>query len=103
MATRKEQTANAQTNSKQDYVDIKMGNHDLFVKKGYDMMYTINDFLLGMWFLIGSIFFYFESLKDWGVTLFVLGSVQMLIRPTIRLFHRFQLRKHYENEYDRKQ
>nr|WP_079528950.1 YrhK family protein [Halobacillus hunanensis] len=103
MPTRKEQTANAKTDSKQDYVDIKMGDHDLFVKKGYDGLYTLNDFLLGIWFLIGSVFFYFEHLKDWGVTLFVLGSLQMLIRPTIRLFHRFQLKKHYEKEYEKQQ
>ncbi|MBH0229036.1 YrhK family protein [Halobacillus sp. KCTC 3957] len=79
-----------------------MGKQGLFVKKGYDTLYTINDVLLGLWFLIGSICFYFETLKMWGVTLFVLGSVQMLIRPTIRLVHHFQLRNEYEDEYERK-
>lgn len=95
--------ANAQTQSKDKYIEIKMGRHNLFFKKGYDLSYTINDLLLGLWFLVGSIFFLYESLKDWGVYLFILGSVQMLIRPTIRLIHRFQLRKHYSDEYERKQ
>jgi heme O synthase-like polyprenyltransferase len=93
----------AKKQSKKEYVEIQMGRHDLFFKKGYEVFYTINELLLGMWFLIGSVFFYFETMKTWGVTLFVLGSVQMLIRPTIRLVHRFHLRKHYENEYEEKQ
>ncbi len=96
-------TADAKRQSKDEYVDIQMGKHDLFFKKGYNIFYTINELLLGLWFLIGSIFFYFETLKTWGVTLFVLGSLQMLIRPTIRLIHRFHLRKHYQKEYEKQQ
>lgn len=103
MEQQEKQDADAQHQSKDKYVDIQMGKHDLFFKKGYDILYTINEWLLGIWFLVGSIFFYYESLKTWGVTLFVLGSVQMLIRPTIRLVHRFHLRKHYEREYEDKQ
>ena len=99
----KHKKANAQTQSKEEYVDIQMGHHDLFFKKGYQVFYTVNEFLLGLFFLIGSIFFYFESLKTWGVSLFVLGSLQMLIRPTIRLIHRFDLKNHYKEEYENKQ
>lgn len=91
------------TKTKSEYVDIKMGRHDLFFKKGYQIWYTVNDFLLGIWFLIGSVFFFYESTKTWGVILFVLGSAQMLIRPTIRLIHRFHLKKHYEQKYEQEQ
>lgn len=97
------ENANAKTHTKSEYVEIKMGHHGLFFKKGYEVWYTLNDILLGVWFLIGSVCFYFESLKEWGVSLFVLGSVQMLIRPTIRLIHRFHLKKHYKKEYESKQ
>ncbi|TKD71357.1 YrhK family protein [Pseudalkalibacillus hwajinpoensis] len=96
-----QRSANAQTQSKDEYVDIQMGHHDLFFKKGYQVFYTVNEFLLGLSFLIGSVFFYFESLKMWGVSLFVLGSFQMLIRPSIRLIHRFDLRNHYREEYEK--
>ncbi|MFQ3545984.1 YrhK family protein [Halobacillus rhizosphaerae] len=95
--------ADADFHSKEQYADIKMGSHNIFFKKGYDVLYTINDFIIGVWFLIGSIFFYFESLKTWGVTLFVLGSLQLLIRPTIRLVHRFHMRNYYRKEYEEKQ
>ncbi|KGP90808.1 hypothetical protein N780_03735, partial [Pontibacillus chungwhensis BH030062] len=93
MDMNQEQQANAQTQSKEDYVDLKVGKHDLFFKKPYQILYTLNDFLLGLWFLIGSICFYFEgAVKTWGVTLFVLGSFQLLIRPSIRLAHRIHLK-----------
>ncbi|MCA0971284.1 YrhK family protein [Halobacillus litoralis] len=95
--------ADAKTHSKDQYVEIKMGHHGVFFKKSYEILYTINDFLLGIWFLIGSVLFYFEHLKTWGVTLFVVGSFQMLIRPTIRLVHQFHLKRHYQKEYERKQ
>ncbi|SFJ48159.1 YrhK-like protein [Halobacillus dabanensis] len=91
-----------QKSDKQKYVDFHLGKHELFINKNYEMLYTINDFLLGIWFLVGSIFFYFEHLKHWGVTLFVLGSIQMLIRPTIRLIHNFHLRKEYAEKYEKK-
>ncbi|MFZ0368142.1 MAG: YrhK family protein [Halobacillus sp.] len=80
-----------------------MGKHDLFFKKSYEVLYTVNDFLLGLWFLIGSVCFYFEAAKTWGVSLFVLGSLQMLIRPTIRLAHRIHLKNIYRREYEKQQ
>ncbi|MGR9048678.1 YrhK family protein [Halobacillus faecis] len=89
-----------QRSDKQKYIDLHVGKHDVFFKKTYDILYTVNDVLLGIWFLIGSIFFYFD-MKTWGVTLFVLGSTQMLIRPTIRLVHYFHMRKEYGKQYDK--
>ncbi|WP_101846351.1 YrhK family protein [Halobacillus sp. Marseille-P3879] len=85
------------------YVGQQMNKHSRFYKNVYDVLYTINDFLMGLWFLIGSCFFYFESLKNWGVTLFVLASIQFIIRPTIRLVHDFRARNHYKEEYKSQQ
>lgn len=95
--------ADAKKHTKDQYVELKMGNHGIFLKKNYEVLYTINDFLIGVWFLVGSIFFYFDSWKTWGVNLFVLGSFQLLIRPTIRLIHQFHLKRHYRREYERRQ
>lgn len=94
------ETSNYET--REDYIDRRMQGHTLFFRKIYHTLYTINDFLLGLWFFIGSICFYFEG--PWrvlGVTLFVLASFQFLVRPTIRLTHEFHARRHYGNEYDR--
>lgn len=94
---------NQEDASRNEYIENRMQSHTPFFKKIYHTLYTINDFLLGLWFFIGSICFYFEG--PWrilGVTLFVLASFQFLIRPTIRLIHEFHARRHYGKEYDRK-
>ncbi|MDX6152808.1 YrhK family protein [Marinococcus sp. PL1-022] len=101
-----EQAANQSSqdySSRNEYIESRMKNHTPFFKKIYNTLYTINDFLLGLWFFIGSICFYFEG--PWrilGVTLFVVASFQFLIRPSIRLIHEFHARRHYGREYDRK-
>ncbi|QNI04206.1 YrhK family protein [Halomonas sp. SH5A2] len=66
-----------------------IGHRELIVHQRYEVLSMINDFLLGIWFTIGSVCFFFEGeLKTLGVWLFVIGSLQLLIRPTIRL-HRY--------------
>ncbi|WP_367998792.1 YrhK family protein [Priestia megaterium] len=68
----------------------------------YKVINTINDFLIGIWFLIGNILFLYDSLKNIRVCLFILGSVQLLIRPTIKLVHDFHLRKYLKEGYRNK-
>ncbi|WP_269091770.1 YrhK family protein [Priestia megaterium] len=65
-------------------------------------MNTINDFLIGICFLISSILFFYDSLKNIGIWLFILGILQLLIRPTIKLVHDFYLRKYLKAGYRNK-
>jgi hypothetical protein len=66
-----------------------VGHKELVVHQRYEVVSIFNDFLLGIWFTLGSICFFYEgSLKTVGVWLFVIGSVQLLLRPAIRL-HRY--------------
>lgn len=90
------------SDSEQAYVEEKMKRHTLFYKRIYHILYTLNDLMLGLWFLIGSILFYFETLKTWGIHFFVLGSLQFILKPTIRLIHELDARKHYRKEYEHK-
>ncbi|SIS40216.1 YrhK family protein [Salimicrobium flavidum] len=91
-----------QHQSREEYVENKMKNHSQFYSNFYKVLYTVNDFTSGLWFFIGSILFYFsEPMKTWGVTLFVLGSIQFMVRPTIRLVHEAHARKHYGKQYDK--
>ncbi|GEN54547.1 YrhK family protein [Halobacillus faecis] len=89
-----------QKSNKQKYVDAHIKKHNLFSKKTYDILYTVNDILLGVTFLMGSVLFYFEPSRNWGVTLYILGSTQMILRPTLRLIHYFHMRKEYGDQYD---
>ncbi|MFD2705720.1 YrhK family protein [Salibacterium lacus] len=88
----------SQKQPKENYVDISLGRYEFFFQKRYTVLNTVNDFLIGLEFLIGSFFFFSEPLKDAGIWLFVIGSFQLIIRPTIRLVHDFHLKKHVEKQ-----
>ncbi|SDD69944.1 YrhK-like protein [Terribacillus halophilus] len=77
---------------------IRIGEYGIFFKRPYQILYMLNDFLIGLIFLIGSFLFLYESLKTAGCWLFAAGSLLLLIRPTIRLIHDI----HYKR-YTRKQ
>ncbi|SES25226.1 YrhK-like protein [Gracilibacillus ureilyticus] len=101
MSEQKKNNVNEQ--SREDYVNDRMKQHNRFYKNIYNILYTANDITIGFWFLLGSILFYFESLKIYGITLFVIASIQFLIKPAIRLVHEVKARKHYGEEYDQQQ
>ncbi|WP_372586382.1 YrhK family protein [Priestia megaterium] len=62
---------------------MKALNRTVKIISHYKAINTINDFLIGIW-------------------LFILGSVQLLIRPTIKLVHDFHLRKYLKEGYRNK-
>jgi len=51
----------------------------------YELYRTIVEFFAAQCFLLGSNFFFYDSLMYAGTWLFVIGSVLFAIRPTIRL------------------
>lgn len=71
---------------------IRMGHEELRIRRRYQTASIFNDFLIGLWFLVGSIAFFWPDWVDFGTWLFVVGSAQLLIRPVIRLAHRIHLR-----------
>ena len=48
---------------------------------------------MALWFLIGSVLFLYPKLAGAGTWLFILGSFQLLIRPTIRLASHIHLQR----------
>lgn len=72
---------------------VHVGRDELIIRQRYEVISIVNDILIGTWFLIGSIFFFSDSLTYTGTWLFVLGSAQMLVRPTIRLTRRVHLHR----------
>ncbi|WP_435105418.1 YrhK family protein [Arhodomonas sp. AD133] len=63
------------------------------IRRRYEVLSMLNDFAIGSWFLVGSVFFLYPSLMDAGVWLFIVGSAQFLLRPIIRLAHRLHLQR----------
>lgn len=70
---------------------IHFGHHELLIRQRYEVLSIVNDLLLGIWFIIGTIFFFYPALTYAGTWLFLLGSIQMIIRPTIRFTRRLHL------------
>lgn len=71
---------------------IRLGRHRLHIVDVYETSSIINDALIALEFLIGSIFFFGHD-HDPGVWLFVVGSIQLAIRPILRLSRRMTLRR----------
>lgn len=72
---------------------LTLDHHALVIHRRYEVVGIINDVLIALWFLAGSICFFYSSLMSLGTWLFVIGSAQMLIRPLIRLSHHLHLKK----------
>lgn len=70
-----------------------MGREELVIRRRYEVLSTLNDILIGLWFLVGSILFFSEETTYAGTWLFVLGSVELLVRPGIRLARRVHLQR----------
>lgn len=80
--------------AKQDKdLDIRMGHHELVIRQRYEVLSIANDFVLGLVFLVGSILFFGEDTVFFGTWLFVLGSIQMMLRPTIRFVRKLHLQR----------
>jgi hypothetical protein len=73
-------------------ITLTLGNQELVLRQRFELLSIINDIGIFLFFTVGSIAFYWHELFNLGVTLFVIGSVQLGIRPLIRLARRIQLR-----------
>lgn len=72
-------------------ISLTLGREELVISRRYEVLSILNDFMLGVWFLIGSILFFYPSEQQAGVWLFTIGSAQLLIRPIIRLSRHLHL------------
>jgi hypothetical protein len=73
-------------------VTITLGNQEIVLRQRYELLSIVNDIGIFLFFTVGSVAFYWHELFNVGVTLFVIGSAQLGIRPLIRLSRRVQLR-----------
>ena len=83
------QTSPTQTNP----LTLDLGPEQLVINRRYEVASMLNDILTGLWFVVGSIFFFFDSLQTPAIWLFLIGSVELLIRPIIRIARDVHLRR----------
>lgn len=74
-------------------ITLHIGSEELVIRKRYEALSIVNDILVGLWFLVGSIMFFSPSWTTTGTWLFVAGSAELLIRPLIRLTRHIHLGK----------
>lgn len=72
---------------------VRIGHDELVIRQRYEVLSIANDILVGMWFIIGSILFFWTSTSTLAIWLFLLGSIEMIIRPVIRLARKVHLAK----------
>lgn len=71
----------------------RLGKAELALRRRYEIASIANDLLIAAWFIVGSILFFNEATTTLGTWLFLIGSVELAIRPTIRLTRHFHLRR----------
>ncbi|WP_028648619.1 YrhK family protein [Nocardiopsis sp. CNT312] len=74
-------------------MDVRIGRHELVVRLRYEAASICNDLLLGVWFVVGSVMFFSAAWTTTGTWCFLIGSVQMLVRPAIRLSRLVHVRR----------
>lgn len=72
---------------------LHIGQEELVVGRRYEAASILNDILIALWFIVGSVMFFSESWTTTGTWCFLLGSVELLIRPVIRLSRQVHLRR----------
>lgn len=72
---------------------MTIGDDELVIRHKYEVVSIVNDILVAAWFVAGSILFFSEATTTVGTWLFLIGSVQLMIRPLIRLARRVHLHR----------
>lgn len=69
-------------------IHIRLGRRVIVLNHRYEALSILNDIFIGVFFTVGSVLFFFSDLENWAITMFVLGSIDFLLRPVIRLARR---------------
>lgn len=70
---------------------LRLGREELSIRRRYETLSILNDLVSGLLFLVGSVLFFTPSTTYAGTWLFVIGSLCLLFRPSIRLTRRVHL------------
>jgi len=82
-------------------LDVDIGHRHLVIQRRYEALGALNDLLIAIWFLVGSVFFLNQSLAESGTWLFIVGCVQLLIKPALKLSSLIHVRRVYYEQVRR--
>lgn len=72
---------------------VTIGHEELVLRRRYEVLSILNDILVAVWFIIGSVLFFSPDTTEAGTWLFLIGSIELLIRPVIRLGRNVHVRR----------
>ncbi len=72
---------------------IDIGHDEIVIRRRYEALSIANDVLIALWFLVGSVLFFWDSTTTAATWCFLLGSVEFLARPAIRLTRHFHIQR----------
>lgn len=85
---------------------IRVGDEELVIRRRYETLSIANDVLTALWFVAGSVLFFWDTTTRAATWMFLVGSIEFLLRPLIRLVRRMHLgrlspdRQHTESSFD---
>lgn len=84
-STPPERSAKSNSRGRTAPLVVHIGHEELVIRHRYETASIVNDILIAVWFIAGSIMFFYSDLMTAGTWCFLLGSVELLIRPGLRL------------------
>ena len=72
---------------------LDIGREEIVVRQRYEALSIGNDVLIALWFLVGSILFFWEATTVAATWCFLLGSIEFLARPALRLARLVHIRR----------
>ncbi|MEJ5915822.1 YrhK family protein [Pseudokineococcus sp. 1T1Z-3] len=76
-----------------DDLHLHLGREELVLRQRYEVLSIVNDILVAAWFIAGSVLFFSPATTELGTWFFLLGSVELMVRPVIRLARRVHLQR----------
>ncbi|MBG9653933.1 YrhK family protein [Cytobacillus firmus] len=77
----------------QEDVHIEIGSYKMVIEKRYQAISFVNDMLLGILYLIGSILFLTDVSQTVSISFFLAGSIMMIIRAGLNLLKDLHINK----------
>ncbi|WP_275288524.1 YrhK family protein [Halomonas elongata] len=84
-----------------DPLTLRIGHEELVIRRRYETLSIANDFLIAIWFLVGSVLFLYPSQETLAVWMFIIGSFQFLVRPAIRLASHLHLQRIPDSDWQK--
>ncbi|MBG9587900.1 YrhK family protein [Cytobacillus firmus] len=77
----------------QEDVHIEIGKYKMVIEKRYQAVSFVNDILLGVLYLIGSILLLTDVSQTVSISFFLAGSILMIIRAGLNLLKDLHINK----------